>query len=122
MGKKQNNGVAFRVRGPDAFLHRQLAVGSRGLCQGGGWRRDRASGEPQTTTDGAAHSSLSSTPNQPSARAAGCFEGHTLTGSERGRPAKSFCSQTIPLTSAAEGSGYHNFCTGDRCKCGAAIK
>lgn len=28
--KKDNNGVAFSVRGPDAFLHRQLAVGSSG--------------------------------------------------------------------------------------------
>lgn len=85
--KKNKTMVLHSGRGPDSFLHRQLAVGSRGLCQGGGWRRDRASGEPQTTTDGATHSSLSSTPNQPSARAAGCFEGHTLTGaSEDGRP------------------------------------
>lgn len=44
------------------------AAAGRGRCQGGGWRRDRASGEPQTTTDAATHSSLSSTPNQTATR------------------------------------------------------
>lgn len=28
--KQKNNGVAFSVLGPDAFLHRQLGVGSSG--------------------------------------------------------------------------------------------
>ncbi|KAI9543523.1 hypothetical protein NQZ68_012175 [Dissostichus eleginoides] len=73
-------------------------------CQGGGWRRDRASGEPQTTTDGATHSILSSTPNQASAGAAG----HTDTQGE-GMALNSFCSvntgpaslETISLTLTA---------------------
>lgn len=78
------------------------AAAGRGLCQGwvgcqgGGWRRDRASGEPQTTTDGATHSSLSSTPNQPTAQAAGCLAGHTLTGETEERVRMAFVLKQYP--------------------------
>lgn len=73
MNEKQNNSVVFSVLGPEHSSTDSSVGPLPGLpgCQGGGWRRDRASGEPQTTTDGATHSIVSSTPNQPTARAAG---------------------------------------------------
>lgn len=54
-------------------------------CQGRGWWRDRASGEPQTTTDGATHSMLSSTTNQTTARAVGCLHSPHTEAKERER-------------------------------------
>lgn len=91
--QKHNSGVAFSVRGPDAFLHRGVA-GARAAagCQCGEWRRDRASGEPQTTTDSATRSGLSWSPEQASVRAAGCLMTVRMAA---------FCSETGSLTLAA---------------------